>query len=191
MKVRYNHTAYCYPHKHTEIVTPTPYWTFLSPLKEHDAALWGHFKQVLKFPNALEPQSMILWALFSPVLNHVLVLSPSGATWCLTTSMCPHSWLRSQSSHKGSPETLSPGMQVWGTSCLPDAAGQKEGNEGKCLKIVPVRHIRTEFSMAEARAVDTASVLFLGQAPQLDIDLCLQCSESTLSPGLAFWRTST
>lgn len=76
MRVRHNHTAYCYPHKHTEIFTPTPYWTFLSPWIEHDARLWDRFKQVLKFPNTLGPQSTMLRAPFSPVLNVVLALFP-------------------------------------------------------------------------------------------------------------------
>lgn len=40
-----------------------------------------------------------------------------------------------------------------------------ENKEGKGMKIAPVRHARTKFSMAEARATDIPNMFFLEQEP--------------------------
>lgn len=189
MRVKYNHTAYCYPHKHTEIVTPTSYWTFLSPLKEHYAALWGHFKQVLKFPNGLEPQSDFMGSLFPctqwcssfPFRGHMV-----SHTQCVSPLMALFPVLSQGLSRDVVCRNAGLG------SLLPPWCSRAEGRKGrKISENCPCEAHQDGFSMAETRAVDKASVLFLGQAAQSDIDLCLQCSESTSSLALASWRTGT
>ena len=196
-RARHNHTAYCYPHKHTEIVTPTPYWTFLSPWTEHHATLWDHFKQVLKFPNTLGPQSRMLWAPFSPLPNDVLALSPfrgrivSPHPVYVPTQGCipgPHTRALQRHCLQGCRSGVPP------ASLTQQRHGKKK--EGKWLKIVPehvcqdksfyVRskghgHRKCSFWGANTRGFHTLS----------DIGLYLHCSESTSSHTLAFLRTGT
>lgn len=168
MKVRHNHITYCHPDKRTEIFTPAPYWTFLSSWIEHDATLRDDSKPVLKIPNNLGPQSTMLCAPSSLVLNDVLALSPFRGHMvhphllhAPTRGCIPSCLTRALQRHS---------LQGCNSGVPPDFLMQqrhRKNKEGKWLNVVPLRYVRINFSMAEARAMDTENVIFLGQAPEV------------------------
>lgn len=165
--MRDNHTAYCYPQTYRNCYSHT-ILNLSFPLNRPWCHTVGPLQTGLEVPKTLWDLRVWCYGLPFPLYSVMfLFFTPSETTQCLPPSTCPHSGLHPQSSHRLSRNILCKDAGLG--SLLPPwcSRGIERPKKENGWKIVPVRCVKTKFSMAEARATDTANVLFLGQAPEV------------------------